>query len=382
MTPNNQPIRLIALCTLMMGAAHAVVAAPAAMRDGFEVAEPTEVSMRAGPLAALDASVVAAQFPQTTSVLVYRNGKLVFERYFEGGGINVLNNTRSASKTLTALIVGQAISDGALRSGDQPAFALLPQLAPVKNDGELKQAITLMDLLTMSSALDCNDFDAKNVGNEENMYPLANWARWAADLPVKADYSRGANGRGPFSYCTGGVLLLGQIVQRAVGKPLDQYFDQRLFLPLGIRERQWARSPSGEYQTGGGLQLRSRDLLKLGVLMLDEGRWLGHQIVPAAWVRQMQTLSNVVNEQRSYGMLTWQRQYASPCGALNGWFMSGNGGNAVVSVPLKNLVAVVTRTRYNQRGMHDETVRLLENHVFAALPCVNETGSKPVVEAR
>ncbi len=164
-------------------------------RDGFEVADPTEVSMRPAPLVALDASVIAAQFPQTTSVLIYRNGKLVFERYFEGGGIN------------------------------------------------------------------------------------------------------------------------------------------------------------------------SRDLLKLGVLMLDNGQWLGHQRVPAAWVRRMQTQSSVVNEQRSYGMLTWQRQYASPCGAINGWYMSGNGGNAVVSVPLKNLVAVVTRTRYNQRGMHDETVRLLETRV-------------------
>jgi CubicO group peptidase (beta-lactamase class C family) len=357
---------LLALLIPLVGS---VTAAPAAMRDGLEVADPADVSLHPGPLAALNAGVIAEQFPDTTSVLVYRNRKLVFERYFGSGGVNVLNNTRSSTKTLTALIVGQAISDGLLRSGDQPAFALLPQLAPLQNDGELKQNVTLMDLLTMSSALDCNDFDERNVGNEENMYPLTNWARWVADLPVKAGYSRAPSGRGPFSYCTGGILLLGQIVQRAAGKPLDQYFDQRLFLPLGIRERQWVRSPSGEFQTGGGLGLRSRDLLKLGVLLLDEGQWLGHQIVPAAWVRKMQTLSNIVNEQQGYGMLLWQRQYDSPCGAINGWYMSGNGGNAVVSVPLKNLVAVVTRTHYNKRGMHDETARLLEKHVFAALPC-------------
>ena len=49
--------------------------------------------------------------------------------------------------------------------------------------------------------------------------------------------------------------------------------------------------------------------------------------------------------------------------------MAGNGGNAVVMVPLKNMAIVVTRTHYNQRGMHDETVRLLEKHIFAALPC-------------
>jgi len=360
--------RITLLC-LVTGSA---LAAPAAMRDGFEVAEPTEVSLHPAPLMALNAKAIAEQFPDTTSVLVYRNGKLVFERYFGTGGINALNDTRSATKTLTALVVGQAVSDGLLRSADLPAFDLVPQLAPFKNDGELKRGITVMDLLTMSSALDCNDFDESNVGNEENMYPLTNWSRWVVDLPVKADYSRASSGRGPFSYCTGGTFLLGQIVQRAAGVPLDRYFDQRLFLPLGIRDRQWARSPGGEFQTGGGLRLRSRDLLKLGVLMLDEGRWLGHQIVPAAWTRRMLTLSNVVNEQQSYGMLTWQRQYTSPCGPINGWYMSGNGGNAVVVVPLKNIVAVVTRTHYNQRGMHDETVRLLEKHVFATLPCVQQ----------
>jgi hypothetical protein len=77
-----------------------------------------------------------------------------------------------------------------------------------------------------------------------------------------------------------------------------------------------------------------------------------------------------VNEQQSYGMLYWQRQYHSPCLDLSGWSMSGNGGNAIVNVPLKRMVVVVTRTHYNRKDMHEQTARLLEKHVFAALPCV------------
>jgi CubicO group peptidase (beta-lactamase class C family) len=327
------------------------------------------VSFHGVPLEALTPALVSAQYPDTTSVLIFKDERLVFERYFGAGGINVLNDTRSATKTLTALIVGQAIADGALRSGDQAAFELLPDLAPFKHDDALKHGITLMDLLTMSSALDCNDFDEHNVGNEENMYPLTNWSRWVVDLPVKADYLRNPSGRGPFSYCTGGALLLGQIVQRATRKPLDHYFDERLFRPLGIRERQWARSPSGEFQSGGGLRLRSRDLLKLGVLIMANGNWRGAQLVPAAWVRRMQTVSNVVDDQSSYGMLYWQREYHSPCGKVNGWYMGGNGGNAIVSVPLKSLVVAVTRQHYNKPDMHQQTIKLLEDHVFAALGC-------------
>jgi CubicO group peptidase (beta-lactamase class C family) len=365
----SAPRSLPLLSLLLLAIAGAAAGAPADLEDGLLVASPADVSLHRAPLESLTPAEVAASYPDTTSVLVFRNDRLVFERYFGAGGMNVLNNTRSATKTLTALILGQAISDRFLSSSEQSAFDLLPDLAPFRNDGPLKRAITLMDLATMSSALDCNDFDERNVGNEENMYPLANWSRWVVDLPVKADYRRSPSGRGPFSYCTGGTLLLGQIVQRATRKPLDQYFDERLFRPLGIRQRQWARSPSGEFMTGGGLSLRSRDLLKLGVLISANGNWRGVQLVPEAWVQRMQTVSNVVSDDQSYGVLMWQRQFTSPCGTINGWYMSGNGGNAVMILPVKSLVAVVTRTHYNQKGMHEETARLLEKHVFAALKC-------------
>jgi CubicO group peptidase (beta-lactamase class C family) len=364
------PARLSCLFLLVASlASSANGAAPAAMDDGFRVADPRDVGMRQEPLEALTPVLIDSEFPDTTSILLFKDGRLVFERYLGSGGPPVLNDTRSVTKTITALVVGLAIADGALRSTDEPAFDRLRDLAPFRHDGALKRAITIADLLTMSSALDCDDFVAGNIGNEENMYPLRDWSRWAADLPVKPDYERSTSGRGPFSYCTGGSLLLGQIVQRAAGQPLDRYVDVRLFQPLGIRERQWTRSPSGEFQSGGGLRLRSRDLLKLGVLLLDEGRWAGRQIIPADWVRTMLSPGNRVNEEQAYGMLVWQREYRSPCGPVKGWYMGGNGGNIVLSVEDANLVAVITRTHYNRRGMHEQTTRMIEDHVLAALAC-------------
>jgi CubicO group peptidase (beta-lactamase class C family) len=342
---------------------------PPQLRDGFRVARPADVGLHEPPFASLTREVVDARYPGTTSVLVYKDERLVFERYFGAGGINVLNDTRSATKTLTAFIVGQAIADGAIRSAEEPAFAYLQDLAPFAHDGPRKREITIMDLLTMASALECDDFDPKDVGNEENMYPLANWTRWAVDLPTKETFARNPSGRGPFSYCTGGSFLLGQIVQRATKRPLDQYVDAKLLRPLGIVDRQWAQSPGGEYQTGGGLRLRARDLLKLGTLLGADGRWQDAQIVPAAWVRRMQSVTNVVNDEQAYGMQIWQRRFETPCGTLNGWYMSGNGGNAVVSAPLRGMTIVVTRTNYNRRGMHDQTKELIEKHVFAALAC-------------
>jgi hypothetical protein len=77
----------------------------------------------------------------------------------------------------------------------QPIFDVFDELEPVAHDSSLKRRITVEDLLTMSSALDCNDNDMASPGNEEHMYTLNDWA---VDLPVKADYQRDASGRGPF----------------------------------------------------------------------------------------------------------------------------------------------------------------------------------------
>jgi CubicO group peptidase (beta-lactamase class C family) len=365
---------LIAVVTLIGCSSPHDADLPTRLDDGIEVASPVTAGLRVEALAALTQDLIDAQYPNTTSVLVLKDSRLVFERYFREGGPEVLNDTRSAMKSVTALAIGVALADGALQSIDEPAFARLTDRAPFMNDGPLKQQITMADFLTMSSALDCNDWDEANPGNEENMYPLDDWSRWAVDIPVKDDYQRDASGRGPFSYCTAGVFLLGQILQRATGEPVDGYIGRTLLDPLGIARREWPRSPSGEVMTGGGLRLRSRDLAKLGLLVSSGGRWGDRQIIPVNWTREALTTWRTVDTEQGYGYLFWQRVYSSPCGPLEGWYMSGNGGNAVVYVPDQALVAVITRRHYNQRGMHQQTLSLLQDHVLAALTCSSPTG--------
>jgi CubicO group peptidase (beta-lactamase class C family) len=176
--------------------------------------------------------------------LAAKDGKTVYEGYFGGTDADTLQNTRSATKSVTSLAAGIAVAEGRIPSVSAPAFAFLADLQPFAHDGMVKSAITVEDLLTMSSALDCDDNDEQSPGNEENMYPKQVWARWAVDLPVKPRYERDASGLGPFAYCTAGVFLLGQIIQRASGMPVDQYVREKLFKPLGIARWQWPTSPS------------------------------------------------------------------------------------------------------------------------------------------
>jgi CubicO group peptidase (beta-lactamase class C family) len=312
-------------------------------------------------------AVARGDFPKTTSVLVIQNGRITYESYFGAGSPELLNDTRSATKSVTALAVGAAIADGAIASVDAPAFAFLEDKAPFANDGPLKQAITIKDLMTMSSALACNDDDDKSPGNEDRMHEQQDWTRWAVDLPTRADYARDSSGLGSWAYCTAGAFLSGQIVQRAVREPVEVYIDKRIFKPLGITRFEWPRSPSNELMTGGGLRLTSRDLAKLAWLVTDRGRWQGKQILPASFVDEMTTTRRTAYGDHGYGFFYWQFDYQSPCGKQSGWYMAGNGGNAIVSFRALNAAVVVTRQNYNTRGMHQQTQALLEHQVLPLL---------------
>ena len=355
--------------TLTATADAADLPAPANLRDGLTVASPARAGLKVAPLAELKSAIARGDFPKTASVLVVRDGKLVYEEYFGEGGREVLNDSRSATKSITSLAVGVAIGTGAISSLRAPAFRYLDDLRPFQNDGPDKEAITIEDLLAMSSALDCNDDDDKSPGNEDNMHPQPNWSRWAVDLPTMEGYRRDPSGLGPWRYCTTGSFLLGQILQHTMHARADRYIEKTILAPLGITDWEWPYSPSNETMTGGGLRLRSRDLAKIAAMLIDGGRWKGRQVVPTSWVDSALSVHRKAYSDSNYGYLFWQRDYVTPCGPTSGWYMAGNGGNAIVMFKELRTAVVVTRTNYNTRGMHQQTIDLLQRYVLPAIPC-------------
>lgn len=368
-TMSHALVRLCIASVFLVSAARAESGAPPDLKDGWAIAQPREAGMNADSLAGLGTAIDRGDFPKTSAVLVVRRGALAYEAYFNAGGRDVLNDTRSAMKSVTALAVGVAIADGAIPSVKAPAFAFLAELKPFQNDSKAKDEITIEDLLTMSSALDCNDDDDKSPGNEDRMHEQQNWTRWAVDLPTMKDYQRDATGLGPWRYCTTGAFLLGQIVQRAEHMPVDKFIEQRLLLPLGITKWEWPYSPSGETMTGGGLRLTARDAAKLVWMLADQGRWQGKQIVPAAFIESALKPHRDAYKGLTYGYLFWHHDYATACGTVSGWYMAGNGGNAILVLKALDAAAVVARANYNTRGMHDQTTALLETYILPALKC-------------
>jgi CubicO group peptidase (beta-lactamase class C family) len=372
---------LLAAASLLRPAAGlAAPPEPPDLADGLAVASPAAIPLDPNLLAKLPERIADGTFPHVTSVLVMVDGKLVYEGYFNGAGRETQHDIRSASKTVTSLLVGQAISSGALKGVGAKVFDFFPGRV-VKNPDPRKLQVTVEDLLTMSSLLECDDDNEFSSGNEERMYVTEDWLGFFLDLPVKgfapwvtrpkdSPYGRS------FSYCTAGVFTLGRVLEKATGKTVPDFARETLFAPLGIEKVEWPFSPLGEAQTGGGVRFRSRDLAKLGQMCLDGGRWHGRQVVPAEWIAASTAAHVQARESDTYGYLWWRRDFAAGGRTYPAFYMSGNGGNKIAVVPAAKLVAVITSTNYNSRGMHEATAKLLTDYILAALPSSSAGGSQ------
>lgn len=320
---------------------------------------------RGAEFASLEAAVRSGAYPKVEAVIVERNGAVLFEGYYRGTDAETRIDARSAGKSITAMAIGAAIADGALPGVTARVFDILKDEAP--QAGGAKAEITIRDALTMTSALDCDDWNAKSPGQEERMYRTRNWTAFAAAIPEAPGYQRRPDGLGRFSYCTAGAFLLGRVVERAVQEPFDTYVQRRLFDPLGIDGAKWRRSPAGEVQSGGQLALRARDFAALGQLTLRKGAWADKQVLPVEWVREMVRPVRNASPSDGYGYLWWSRNFNGPAGKVAGFYMSGNGGNKIVVFPTLDAVVVVLSTNYNKPGMHEATTDLIEKHILPAL---------------
>jgi CubicO group peptidase (beta-lactamase class C family) len=331
----------------------------------------TEVHLSETRLRSLDAAIRSEEFKKIGSVLIARHGKLVYESYVDGDAAT-LRDTRSATKSITAILVGIAIDEHKLSGVDAKILALLPERARrVQNPDPRKTAITVEDFLTMSSPLECDDWNDASRGNEERMYLVEDWAQFILDLPIRGHMRVGEQPETPpygryFSYCTGGAFILSEVLQKATGVRTDHYAADKLFHPLGITNVEWVYSPMNIPQTGGGLRLTSRDLLKIAQLYLNGGQWHENRIVSETWVQRSTRPHARINETTEYGYLWWVKSFKSGEKIYPAYFMSGNGGNKVVAIPTLDMAVVITSTNYNTHGMHEQTEKILTDYVLAA----------------
>lgn len=302
-------------------------------------------------------------FKKINGIVVISEGKLLIEEYFNGEDRNSLHDPRSVGKSFSSTLIGMAIRDGHITS-EKETLGSLYGVDTFAKGGKEKARTTIEELLTMRSSFDGDDSNDQSPGNEENMYPTANWIDFVLGLPMKATVPPGQ-----WHYFTAGVVLLGDIINRKVPGGLEAYADKRLFKPLGIHNYKWAYTPQKVPNTAGGIRMNALDFGKYGLLYKQHGKWNGKQVIPSDWIAKTFTKQVMIpnRNNENYGYLFWNKTYHVGGKDVEAFYCAGNGGNYILVFKDRPLVIVITASAYGQSYAHMQVTRMLEEYILPAL---------------
>ncbi|HKT99370.1 MAG TPA: serine hydrolase [Paraburkholderia sp.] len=348
-------------------AAHAAHAADAASQD-MPTVVPESIGVDSAPLVRMSQWLRNDKM-DVRSLVVVKDGKIVFERY--GDGLSRENNYElySVTKTITALLTGILVGEGKLT----PSTKVAPMIAQARPDlaSELadKQDIELRHLMSMSSGL--------SYQTREGTDPLYYEAPDRLRVAVTSRATAAAPGT-HFDYIDVNPVLTGTAVSIAAQESEDKFAREKLFEPLRMSHYRWTGADkTGSVSGGWGLRLRAVDMAKIGMLLLDNGRWQGKQVVPAAWIRQMSTPSPAAAD---YGYYCWIQHVVEKgqpeFGAM------GFKGQFITVLPAQHAVVVMTSLLPTDGGLRDATYlqqyrRMVNEYILPALA----PASKPVESA-
>ncbi|MGB5818435.1 MAG: serine hydrolase [Saonia sp.] len=277
------------------------------------------------------------------SILLIKNDELVIEQYFDNHSVDRQHDLRSVTKSIRSVLMGIAIDNGFVESVNDPISKYLKNPVPTKNLDEKKDEITIGHLLTMSSGLDCNDWDKKSEGQEDKVYRKKDWLQYTLNLPMIYEPGTVSN------YCSMGVVLIAEIISRASGMAIDEFAEHFLFDPLGITNVSWGHTSNKEViASGKRLYMTSRDMAKIGQLILNNGAWGGKQIVSKEWVEEATSPKTKITG-IDYGFLWWSIPFKVNEKVIVSKTATGNGGQYIMILPELDMVAVFTGSAYNSQ---------------------------------
>lgn len=253
------------------------------------------------------------------SGLVIRHGRIVAEWYFADANKTSKFACYSTSKSLSSLATGLAIADGKLTLADTVG-KFVPDVSP-----EGKRAITVKQLLSMTSG----------VHNDPKVIEHDDLFTYTTKV-VTMDHAPGAK----WDYNNTGLSLLSPVFHKAVGRQIDEYLGDKVFQPIGIPADDW----SWERREGlaipySGCHMTARSMGRIGLMVLNEGRWKDQQIVPASWLKESIAPSQTLNPQ--YGYLWWNNTTGKwPNVPKEAYAALGKWDNNIFVVPSLDLVVV------------------------------------------
>ena len=318
--------------------------APLQLDDGWPVTRPESVGMSRAAIERVvqmlvDMPMDSLSTVQIHSLLIARHGKLVVEEYFHGYDRDQPHDTRSASKSWTATLIGAAMQAGVPLRLNTPVYKTMLDSVPADLDPR-KSAMTLEHLLTMTAGFNCDPNDTTSA-DEDVMEDrgVQDWYGYTLSVPLIS-----APGEKIF-YCSTEPNLAGGMLAKVAHESQLSLFERLLARPLRLRNY-YLFLRSGDAYGGGGHRVVSRDFAKLAQLMLNDGRWKGKQIVSAEWVRRSTAPLRDLTPTQQYGYLWNSVAYDYNGRKIRAFFAGGNGGQVSMAIPDLDLVIAFTGGNY------------------------------------
>lgn len=274
-------------------------------------------------------------------MVVIKDNHVVIEEYFNTFWEISISDIRSAGKSVTALLLGIAINEGLIDNLDQSVYSLFSEDKNPSINKDYKK-ISLRHLLDMSSGLDADSDDSETFGHVVNWMLKDDWKEYLLNVPLKSEPGKN------WVYADMNALLIGLAIEEASGMSLRDYAQKKLFAPLGINQVYWFTNAANQTGAAGNLYLSAIDFAKLGLVIVNEGKWGDTQFIDSNFIKELVEhkkfdLSPFAD---SYGML-WYKSTGNIRGKnVDYLFASGNGGNHLVVVPEEEMIVALTSSAY------------------------------------
>jgi CubicO group peptidase (beta-lactamase class C family) len=352
--------------------------------DPWRPITPSEAGFAPDIEARLDKAIADKRIWNLHGLVVLRNDRVVLERYFEGddrargvGDIgrvvfkpDTLHDLRSCSKSIVGLLYGIALEQGKVPPPEAPLFSAFPEYADLA-DKDGRDRLTIQHVLTMTMGTDWDESslvysDPRNSETAMDNAP----DRYRYILERRVIDAPGAH----WTYCCGATALLARMIAKGAGQTLHEFARKNLFDPLGMGPTEWAAGPDGEPFAASGARMSVRDLSRIGVMMLHEGKVGDRTVVPADWLKRCTTPQVSADELRRYGYQWFilDIAFGQPKGWAVGrlermWMAQGEGGQRLFIVPALQLVIAITSGNYGKEDQWMPPTRVLREVVLASV---------------
>jgi CubicO group peptidase (beta-lactamase class C family) len=288
----------------------------------------------------------------TLAFVVVQNDTVIYERFFKGIQRDSIVTSYSVAKSFDSALIGIAIQEGYIHRADDAITDYIPELA--ERDPRFKE-IQIRDLLTMASGLRYNTDRPLSFGDDNLTYEFDDLRH----LALTETQIVGKPGE-EFVYNDYNPLLIGMILERATGRSVTAYLQEKLWTPLGMEfDGSWSldSKASGFEKMESGINARAIDFAKFGRLYLNGGDWNGTQVVPAAWVAASTQNNGLIQGRVLYYGYQWWGENCNP--DSHDFFAFGALGQIVYISPAKNMIIVRMGEKYGLKGEIEEWAETL-----------------------